>query len=196
MLCLGSSLRVSPANQIPIRMNWNGGKIVIVNLQKTPIDDFAELIIHARIQTVMAKVMEKLEMPIPGFRLDRWAEVSLVNEKLSVSGVDKMGGPFTLFKNIKANFDKSKQNQKIDLKFQGHFNENALTVYVPTATLQNEGKIRINMVCNPHGCSDNGQRVTFGHWEQTKAHLIGENKEGQDSTFDLKQEQGPYKPTP
>ena len=55
----------------------------------------------------MSKVMEKLSMPIPGFRLDRWAEVSLKNEKLSVCGVDKMGGPFTLFKNIKANYDKS-----------------------------------------------------------------------------------------
>lgn len=80
MLCLGSSLRVSPANQIPINMTWNGGKIVIVNLQKTPVDDFAHLIIHARIQTVMAMVMEKLKMPIPAFRLDRWAEITLKNE--------------------------------------------------------------------------------------------------------------------
>ena len=65
MLCLGSSMRVAPANQIPINMTWNGGKFVVVNLQKTPIDDFAEIVIHARIQTVMTKLMEKLEMPIP-----------------------------------------------------------------------------------------------------------------------------------
>lgn len=98
MLCLGSSLRVAPANQIPINMTWNGGKMVIVNLQKTPLDDFADFVIHARIQTVMTKVMEKLEMPIPTFKLDRWAEVALKNNKLRVNGIDKMGGPYTLFK--------------------------------------------------------------------------------------------------
>ena len=53
MVSLGSSLGVSPANQMPVNMTFNGGKFVIINLQKTPIDDFAELIIHARIQTVM-----------------------------------------------------------------------------------------------------------------------------------------------
>ena len=98
MLCLGSSLRVAPANQIPINMTWQGGKMVIVNLQQTPLDEFADFIIHARIQTVMTKVMEKLEMPIPTFKLDRWAEVTLKDNKLSVSGIDKMGGPYTLFK--------------------------------------------------------------------------------------------------
>jgi mono-ADP-ribosyltransferase sirtuin 6 len=60
MLCLGSSMRVAPANQIPINMTWNGGKYVIVNLQKTPLDEMADMVIHGRIQTVMAKVMEKL----------------------------------------------------------------------------------------------------------------------------------------
>lgn len=107
MLSLGSSLRVAPANQIPINMTWHGGKFVIVNLQKTPLDDFAEFVIHARIQTVMAKLMEKLEMPIPTFKLDRWAEVSLKNDRLQVEGIDKMGGPYTLFKEVRANYDKN-----------------------------------------------------------------------------------------
>ena len=88
-------------------MTWNGGKLVIVNLQKTPIDSFADFIIHARIQTVMIKLMEKLEMPIPAFRLDRWADISLKDNKILVEGIDKLGGPFTLFKKVKANFDKN-----------------------------------------------------------------------------------------
>lgn len=58
----------------------------------------------------MTKVMEKLGMPIPAFKLDRWAEIELKNDKLSVQGIDKLGGPFTLFKSIKANFDKNAQN--------------------------------------------------------------------------------------
>ena len=50
MLCLGSSMRVSPANLIPVNMKMmNGGKYVIVNLQATPLDGSADLVIHARI---------------------------------------------------------------------------------------------------------------------------------------------------
>jgi hypothetical protein len=29
---MGCSLRVAPANQIPINMTWNGGKLVSINL--------------------------------------------------------------------------------------------------------------------------------------------------------------------
>ena len=70
-----------------------------------------------------------------------------------------------------------------------------MKISVPTATLQEEGKVRINMTCNPYGCSNDGKRVTFGHWEQTKASLVGKEADGNDTTFDLKQEQGPYIPT-
>ena len=37
-LCMGSSLRVTPAADIPLHTFEKGGKLVIVNLQKTPID--------------------------------------------------------------------------------------------------------------------------------------------------------------
>ena len=108
MLCLGSSLRVAPVNQIPVNMTFNGGKMVQVNLQKTPLDDNAYLHIHARIQTVMTKLMEKLEMPIPNFKLQRLAEVSLKNDKIEVKGIDNQGGPFSIFKNVEARFLKEK----------------------------------------------------------------------------------------
>lgn len=64
MLSLGSSLRVTPACDIPVEMVENGGKLVIVNLQKTPLDNMAALVIHARIQNVMGLLMEKLNMKI------------------------------------------------------------------------------------------------------------------------------------
>lgn len=74
-----------------------------------------------------------------------------------------------------------------------------MTMYVPTKTLQEEGKIRVNMKCNPHGCSDDGRRVTFGYWEQSKAYLLGKdeaaNQLDEARAFDLKHEQGPFKPT-
>ena len=56
-------------------------------------------------------------MPIPQFKLNRWAEIELQNEKLTVNGVDKNGGPYTLFKNVKANFDKKSELYKIELTF-------------------------------------------------------------------------------
>jgi len=37
-----------------------GGKVVVINLQKTPCDPFAELVIHERVDKVMAMLMEKL----------------------------------------------------------------------------------------------------------------------------------------
>ena len=49
MLSMGSSLRVNPACEIPLEMVQFGGKLVIVNLQKTPLDSHADLVIHGRI---------------------------------------------------------------------------------------------------------------------------------------------------
>lgn len=47
-LSMGSSLRVTPAADVPKTVFENGGKLVIVNLQKTPLDPYAALNIHAR----------------------------------------------------------------------------------------------------------------------------------------------------
>lgn len=42
-----------------------GGKLVIINLQKTPKDKKASLVIHARCDAVMQAVMSKLGLSIP-----------------------------------------------------------------------------------------------------------------------------------
>ena len=96
---------------------YHGGKLVIVNLQETPLDHYAHLIIHARIQTVMTKLMEKLGTPIPDFRLNRWADISLKDGELSINGLDADGGPYSLFKEVIAKYDEKAQNQKIKMKF-------------------------------------------------------------------------------
>jgi NAD+-dependent protein deacetylase sirtuin 6 len=54
VLCLGTSLRIQPANQLPLRAK----RFVIVNLQQTPIDEQAALIIRERVDIVM-KGIEK-----------------------------------------------------------------------------------------------------------------------------------------
>lgn len=76
MLSLGSSYNATPANKIPHHMCWNGGKLVLVNLQKTSIDHTAEFVIYGRIQTVMSMLMDKLNMPIPVFKVKRLINIT------------------------------------------------------------------------------------------------------------------------
>ncbi|KAL0306253.1 UNVERIFIED_CONTAM: NAD-dependent protein deacetylase SRT1 [Sesamum radiatum] len=44
VLCLGTSLQITPACNLPLKCLRGGGKIVIVNLQKTPKDKKASLV--------------------------------------------------------------------------------------------------------------------------------------------------------
>lgn len=66
---MGSSLRVSPACDMPRMTAEKGGKLVIVNLQKTPLDAYAALVIHGKCDEVMRIVMKKLKIEIPEWRL-------------------------------------------------------------------------------------------------------------------------------
>ncbi len=54
-----------------------GGKLVIVNLQSTPLDGRAALVIHARIDDVMRGVVAGLAVgPVPAFKLRRFLQIS------------------------------------------------------------------------------------------------------------------------
>ena len=71
-------------------------------------------------------------------------------------------------------------------------------MYIPTQTLEEEEKVRVKMVCDPSSISDNGKQITYGNWEASFAYLY--NKDGtqlvESNTFELKQDQGPFKPLP
>lgn len=58
-LVLGTSLQVSPSNMFPFQSFKNGGKIVIVNLQKTPLDKYS-LKVYAKCDQFMKLVMQEL----------------------------------------------------------------------------------------------------------------------------------------
>jgi NAD-dependent deacetylase len=47
-IVLGSSLSVTPANQFPLIAKENGARLVIVNQEETPLDRFADEVIHDR----------------------------------------------------------------------------------------------------------------------------------------------------
>nr|XP_033509185.1 NAD-dependent protein deacetylase SRT1 isoform X2 [Nicotiana tomentosiformis] len=71
VLCLGTSLQITPACNLPLKSLKGGGKIVIVNLQKTPKDKKATMLIHGLVDKVIAGVMEFLSLRIPPFiRID------------------------------------------------------------------------------------------------------------------------------
>jgi len=77
MLCMGSSLRVTPACDIPKYMALQGGKMVICNLQKTVLDKYASLCIYAKCDDMIELLMKKLNMTIPQFKLQRWLKARL-----------------------------------------------------------------------------------------------------------------------
>jgi NAD+-dependent protein deacetylase sirtuin 6 len=60
VVCLGTSLRINPVGSLPSLAK----KFVIVNLQATPYDDDASLIIRAKVDDVMKELMSQLGYPI------------------------------------------------------------------------------------------------------------------------------------
>mmetsp|Transcript_12623 Transcript_12623/g.14044 ORF Transcript_12623/g.14044 Transcript_12623/m.14044 type:complete len:298 (+) Transcript_12623:42-935(+) len=67
-VCLGTSLRVTPANSLPLKTVKRGGKLVIVNLQATPKDKTSNLKISATCDEVLCHLMKMLEIPIPSYK--------------------------------------------------------------------------------------------------------------------------------
>ena len=102
-VCMGSSMRVSPANQMPMMTKAAGGKIVMMNLQKTPIDDSCDLIIHETIDKIMTLTMKKLGIPIPDFRRFYRLKLSMLdnNRKMHITGIDTNGACYLIFKSLK-----------------------------------------------------------------------------------------------
>jgi len=79
--------------------------LVIVNLQKTPMDDLCSLRIFAKIDDVMVGLMRELALPIPEWRLQRLLKVDVARIKgrddvkaLTVSAIDVDGITATVFK--------------------------------------------------------------------------------------------------
>jgi len=157
-LVLGSSLTVSPACNMPEATADKGGKLVICNLQRTPLDAKAFMIIHAKTDTVMTEVMKRLGFEIPNWKLYRRVRVSSKpieanSYKLLIEGVDpEEEMPASVIKNMKIKtqfvrvikFDKepftfdlinttsSDHNGtllEITLNFMGHYEEPPFIIY-------------------------------------------------------------------
>merc|ERR1711879_73407 len=118
MLALGSSLTVTPAADMPeeVGLRWanevqNGqnpkNNLVIVNLQKTPLDNVASIRIFAKIDDVMVPLMKELGLEIPEWKLQRFMKVKVDpiedeedQKLLTISAVDVDGIDATVFQNV------------------------------------------------------------------------------------------------
>ncbi len=58
-LVCGSSLVVYPAAEMPLMAKESGAKLVIINLQPTPHDDFADVIINDKIGSVLPAIVQR-----------------------------------------------------------------------------------------------------------------------------------------
>ena len=60
MLALGSSLVVYPAAGIPETAKHHGGKLVIINRDPTPLDQYADLVCHAPLGETMKEIDQEV----------------------------------------------------------------------------------------------------------------------------------------
>lgn len=61
LIIIGSSLEVFPASDLPVLAHRNQSKIIIINLQPTPLDNIADIVIREDVVTVLPSIMEQLE---------------------------------------------------------------------------------------------------------------------------------------
>jgi len=153
-LALGSSLRVTPAADMPREIYKNGGKLVICNLQATPLDNIA-LRLNGMINVVMEKLMNKLNLEIPKFILKRRLEIKLMEDisggrSFNIRGIDTDGTNYSLFSKVVVDFPDNKEKITLhnepskvssikddaesnaifhaQLSFQGHYGEPTLPI--------------------------------------------------------------------
>jgi len=146
-LVLGSSLTVRPACNMPQYVGQNpNGKLVICNLQKTPLDNIASCKIYAKCDDILKAVMQKLDIAIPPFILHRRMKISCGNshgKKFTITGVDFDSTPATIFSKVTVGsteltkepftfgLPQPQTTVKIILDFFGHYNEPQLEVSIP-----------------------------------------------------------------
>lgn len=60
-LAVGSSLVVQPAASLPLVAHQHGARLVIINREPTPLDRFADAVIHVGINETLAALDQRLE---------------------------------------------------------------------------------------------------------------------------------------
>ena len=180
-IVLGSSLRVYPAADIPGGMIKRGARVVIVNLQKTPLNKCCAMEIHARIDTLMEGIMKRFGLEIPQFQLKRCLAIEVTSESLTIQGLDPVTKtPYSFMKSVKVNLPSLRSEHDLTkepfyIKFPSRVSPsegNALTVDVTLAFQGHYGEPEITI---KHVVSKLGSTifmikfdVSTGEWEIVK----------------------------
>lgn len=61
MIVIGSSLEVAPAGDIPLTAARRGAKLIVLNLEPTPADRLAEIVIHDRAAEILPEIVRQVE---------------------------------------------------------------------------------------------------------------------------------------
>jgi len=170
-LVLGSSLTVSPACDMPktVAKNLNG-KLVICNLQKTPLDSHASLKIYSKCDKLMEFVMQRLSIDVPEFILHRRVKINSVSDEITLQALDFDGTPATIFSSVcygstelnKEPFIiKSRDNVVVTLHFYGHYNEPPLQLPINRDLTERYYDLHYNPLTGIWTFEDKGPTVEF-----------------------------------
>jgi hypothetical protein len=137
-----------------------GAKLIIVNLQKTDLDDLCTIRIFGKTDVIMTKVMEHLNLEIPTFKLQRFLTIreNPMKNEIEFGGIDTDKTPVSFIQKGKISIGKQKsvkisksklvaqvqavsstkdkeekeeEKMKVEIKFMGHYNEPNLVFEVP-----------------------------------------------------------------
>lgn len=113
---MGSSLTVTPAADMP-KMVGETGKLVIVNLQKTPLDKYAYVRVNALCDDFMKLLMAELNIKVKSFVLRRLIQFKVnKDQEQEFRGVDERGVPSSYFKEVNLAVNKEKAYKKLTNK--------------------------------------------------------------------------------
>jgi NAD-dependent SIR2 family protein deacetylase len=100
IICLGSSLMGNPSALIPMAVVNNGGKLVVVNLQKTNLNEIADIVVHSRIDIFFEKLMDYLGYEIHNWELKRIVRIYYSNGVIYIETLDFDKRPFSYLKSV------------------------------------------------------------------------------------------------
>lgn len=99
---MGSSFYVKTAAEIPKEVGKRG-KLIIVNLQKTPLDKFAFIRVNCLCDEFMKRLSEKLELKMEEFFIRKLIKFSINKEmQMNIRPIDPRGLSYTFLKEVQA----------------------------------------------------------------------------------------------
>lgn len=66
-LCIGTSLQLRPSKELVVKTKFRGHKLVVLNLQPTMFDKYADVVINYYADDVMAELARQLDFSIPEY---------------------------------------------------------------------------------------------------------------------------------